>query len=162
MKTAKSCSIISLAFDNLKEKEVIKENNLRIFEKTKEEIKNLAEKENVDSFIFGMEQGAELLIAEYVASNKEDLGVSVTCVMPFEEQASQYCEEERDTYYSVFSKADKEIIYKKQREQGCKKDRDIFMMEQSDFIIVLNCDEKEFIKNYFSLCHENKRLIFIK
>lgn len=162
MKTAKSCSIISLAIANLNEKEGIKENILKIFEKTKEEIKNLAEKENVNSFFFGMEQGAELLAAEYVADNKEKLGATVTCVMPFEEQAAEYSEEERDIYYSVFSKADTEIIYKKHREQNCKKERDLFMIEKSDFIIILNCEKQGFIENYISASFENKQLIFVK
>ncbi len=162
MKNQKTCCIISHAFPEICEKEVKKEYTLSVYEKLKKEILRLINSEKVNFLYFGMEAGAELLAAKYITDKKDETGVFVTCVMPYEEQAAQMEEEQRDIYYSVFEKCDKEIIYKKQHCASCRKDRDFYMMENSDYIIVLNCEKQEFFKTYLPCNFENKEIIFIQ
>lgn len=105
-------------------------------EKITKEIKDLTEKEGVNVFYTGMESGADLFAAGYVASLKENRDIKLHCVIPFEEQAADYSEEERDLYFCVAEKSDSEIMINKQRTFSCRKQRDIYMIKKSDIVFL--------------------------
>ncbi len=135
MKKEKSCCFIQGELANFIEEKEIKE---RIFEKIKEQINPLIEKDNICEFYSGMEEGADLFYADYIVEKKKNYPVKLFCVIPFEEQAVNYCEIQRDLYFYIAENCDKEIMINRQRTVGCKEKRDKFMIEKSDVIILLH------------------------
>ena len=138
MKKAKSCCFIQGAFSNFSNYEEEKCFKEKIYEKIKEQIDPLIEKDNICEFYTGMEEGADLFYADYILSKKQEFDLKLFCVIPFEEQAVSYSERERDLYYSVAERSDKEIMISKQRIFGCKEKRDRFMIDKCDIIILLH------------------------
>lgn len=138
MKKAKSCCFILGSFSQIFEG---KEENVltnEIKEKITQQIDYLIEKENISFFYTGMESGADLFYADYVLSKKEEFGLKLCCVIPYEEQALNFSEEERDLYFSVAQRSDEEIMLNHQKVLGCRRKRDEFMIKNSDVIILLH------------------------
>lgn len=137
MKKEKSCCFIQGAFSFSSEFEEEKHISEQLKGKIKEQIDYLIEKEGITEFFCGMEEGADLFYADYVLSKKNKNDLKLHCVIPFEEQASFYSEEDRDLYFSVAQRSDSETIINKKRVHGCKEKRDNFMLEKSDVVIFL-------------------------
>ena len=161
MKKAKSCCFIQSAFYSFTEWEEEKEKTEKLKEKITEQIDYLIEKENISEFFTGMEEGADLFYADYVLSKIKENDLTLCCVIPFEEQAVLYNENERDLYYSVAQRADCEIMISRKRISGCREKRDSLLIEKSDVIILL-CDIKSSpeILN-FQKIEKNKQIIVI-
>ena len=161
MKKAKSCCFILGEFTHLCE---IKDENYltdELKEKIKEQVDYLIEKENVSLFFYGMESGADLFYADYVLSKKEEKNLSLCCVIPFEEQAVSYSEEERDLYFSVAERCDEEIMLNHQRVLGSLEKRDTFMIKNSEVIILLHDMRNSVEKLNLQKIDKNKKIIVV-
>lgn len=136
MKNKKACCFITGAFTPFFKNDCKDAQKSRLEEKIRTEIKKLIEKENVNVFYTGMEAGADLFAADYILSYKDSCDVSLHCVIPFEEQSAGYDEKTRDLYFSVAQRSDSEIMFRRKREFSCRKNRDIYMIEKSDVVIL--------------------------
>ena len=161
MKNQKVCCFISGAFMPFFENKEEDYNKKEITEKIKEEIKNLIEKENVNVFYTGMEEGADLFCAECVLSFKKNNDISLNCVIPFEEQAKDYCEETRDLYFSVAQRCDNEIMLNKKRNFSCRKERDIYMIEKSDIVFLFWDMKAPYTSSLLKVASKNKKIIVV-
>ncbi len=161
MKKAKTCCFIQNNHSFFEEKDAEKARSEKIKEKIKEQIDFLIEKEQVSEFFTGMEAGADLFYADYILSKKKGKDIKLHCVIPFEEQAVSYSENERDLYFDVAKKSDSETLLSKKREYGCREKRDSYMTEKSDIVILL-CDMKSSAE-ILSLqkIEKNKQIIII-
>lgn len=62
--------------------------------------------------------------------------IKLNIVMPYEEQASNWCEEHRDRYFNVHAGADSVIMADKQYCSDCYAKADDIMITQSDLLAV--------------------------
>lgn len=133
MKKEKTCCIITNDFCNFAFLQKEKEEKKEILKKAVEKIKNLREN-GITSFISGMEEGLDLSLTEYILNTKKERD-TLECAVAFEDQAKEYSEKERNTYFSLCEKCDTLSFVSKKRIFGCKTKRDKYMIEQSDFIL---------------------------
>ena len=108
----------------------------------KKEIASLIENENVTHFISGMELGFETYMAEIVLELKEKYDIILECALPCETQANNWCEKDRDKYFSIIEKCDKFTLLQTHYTRDCVIKKNRYMINNSDFVITVSNDEK--------------------
>ncbi|MGD9678703.1 MAG: SLOG family protein [Vulcanibacillus sp.] len=101
---------------------------------------NKAVTEGYGTFMFGACYGFDLICAEQVLKRKqiiriEDPVINLIAVVPFEDQAARWKEQERDKYFEILSKCDDVIILNKQYKSGCYHERNRYMVDNSSKLI---------------------------
>ncbi|WP_037372548.1 SLOG family protein [Anaerovorax odorimutans] len=102
---------------------------------------NKAILDGVDTFYFGACYGFDLLCADVVLKLKKDITykdmkeITLIAVIPFEEQAKNWDEVNRDNYYDILSQCDKVITLNTCYRQGCYKDQNRYMVDRSSKMI---------------------------
>lgn len=96
-----------------------------------------------DTFYLNGEYGVPLWSAEIICAMKMYSDIELNIVMPYEEQASDWCEEHRDRYFKVHSKADDVIMANTQYCGDCYAEADDIMLDESDLLAVFG-KEKEY------------------
>lgn len=131
-------------------------------EKIKEEILRIAEMCDSISFISGMEAGVDLFAAEFVLSLKENKNIYLECVFPYENAHEKLKEKDRDKFFYVAEHCDTETFIHKKRTFGCKRDRDIYMINKSDIIFVFWDKISPYTGELLQLALElNREIIYI-
>lgn len=75
------------------------------------EIIRLIEQEGVTHFISGMALGVDMYAAEIVLGLKSSYeGITLESAIPCESQAEKWTEKQRDRYFEIASKCDKETL----------------------------------------------------
>lgn len=104
----------------------------------REQIIYLIEKENVTHFISGMAIGIDMYAAEIVLSLKASYpGITLESAIPCENQAEKWTEEQRDRYFDIAAKCDKETLIQHHYTADCMHKRNHYMVDQADFIIAV-------------------------
>ncbi len=103
-----------------------------LFEKIKDILKGYSEEVLLLSSL-GL--GAETLAATAALSLKEEYGVSLECVIPFEEQAKDYSEADRDRYFYILEKCDKETLLQTRYTAEAEENLLRYMTEEADEIM---------------------------
>ena len=68
--------------------------------------------------------------------------------MPYEEQAKDWYENQRDRYFSVHDLADDVYMLEKQYYEDCYDDANEYMIDQSDLLLVFGCKNSgDFLHN---------------
>ncbi len=106
----------------------------RLYEKTKEFLKNASEKEGV-CLISSLNIGYETLAAMTVLNLKEKHDLMLECVIPYEERASDWTEADRDRYFTVIEKCDKETIIERRYTPEAEYNAVCYMADRADEII---------------------------
>ena len=97
--------------------------------------------EGYDTFIFGACYGFDLLCAEQVLLRKKiiqyknPVNIKLIAVVPFEEQAVKWKEQDRDKYFNILSKCDDVVILNKHFKTGCYHERNRYMVDNSNRLI---------------------------
>ena len=97
--------------------------------------------EGYDTFIFGACYGFDLICAEQVLLRKKIIQyknpvyIKLIAVVPFEEQAAKWKEQDRDKYFNILSKCDGVIILNKHYRIGCYHERNRYMVDNSSKFI---------------------------
>ncbi|NLJ58696.1 MAG: DUF1273 domain-containing protein [Tissierellia bacterium] len=129
--------------------------------KLKEIIENLINNFNVSHFISGMELGFEQTSAEILNELKVKYPkVTLEAVLPYENFSINWNEEERDKYYSLMQNIDKETLLQYHYTKDCIRKRNIFMVNKSNYLILLSSDTSE-IYNFILYAKHNKKAVFI-
>ena len=89
-----------------------------------------------DSFFLNCEYGIPLWAAETICAMKMYNDIKLNIVIPYEEQASNWCDEHRDRYFNVHSKADSVIMADKHYCDDCYDRADDIMIAESDLLTV--------------------------
>jgi len=99
---------------------------------------NLIENEGVTHFISGMAIGVDMYAAEIVLSLKSSYpDITLESAIPCETQAAKWTEEQRDRYYEIASKCDKETMLQRPYTPDCMHKRNRYMVDQADFVIAV-------------------------
>lgn len=105
--------------------------------RNKEKITNLIENFSVKYFISGMELGFEQYAAETVLELKHRYPeIQLECVLPYETQSINWTESQRDKYYSIIERSDREVLLQYHYSNDSMRKRDFYMINKSKYIIV--------------------------
>ena len=84
------------------------------------EIIRLIEQEGVTHFISGMALGVDMYAAEIVLGLKSSYeGITLESAIPCESQAEKWTEKQRDRYFEIASKCDKETLIQHHYTSDC-------------------------------------------
>lgn len=104
----------------------------------KKEIIKLIENEAVTHFITGMAIGVDTYAAEIILSLKASYpDLTLEGAIPCENQAEKWTEAQRDRYYDILSKCDKETLIQRQYTSDCMHKRNHYMIDQANYVIAV-------------------------
>ena len=107
-------------------------------QKLRDKIIRQIEENGVTHFITGMAIGVDMFAAEIVLGLKSAYnGITLECAFPCETQAEKWTEEQRDRYFDIASKCDKETLIQHHYTPDCMHKRNRYMVDQADFIIAV-------------------------
>lgn len=102
------------------------------------EIIKLIENEGVTHFITGMAIGVDMYAAEIVLGLKASYpGITLESAIPCESQAAKWTEEQRNRYFEIAEKCDKETLIQQHYTADCMHKRNRYMVDQADVIIAV-------------------------
>ena len=102
---------------------------------------NKAISDGYDTFIFGACYGFDLICAEQILLRKQIVRhtdpakIKLIAVVPFEEQASRWKEQDREKYFNILSRCDEVITLNKHYQIGCYHERNRYMVDNSSRLI---------------------------
>ncbi len=104
-----------------------------------ESILYLIECFSVTNFLSGMDIGFEQYAAEVVLKKKKDYPqITLEGVLPYETHSVNWTEAQRDKYYSIMEKSDREIMMQCHYTWDCMTRRNLYMINQSKHIVFFN------------------------
>jgi len=116
--------------------------NITFSKKLKEVITNLIETNNVTHYISGLSLGAEQCAAEIVLELKLQYSqVTLECAIPYETQAENWTEAERNKYFLILKNCDKETLLQFHCSNNCIQKRNKYMSQSSNYVIFINIEE---------------------
>jgi len=102
------------------------------------EIIKLIEDEGVTHFISGMAIGVDMYAAEIVLGLKSSYdSIILESAIPCETQAAKWTEEQRNRYFEIAEKCDKETLIQQHYTADCMHKRNRYMVDQADVIIAV-------------------------
>lgn len=104
----------------------------------KAEIIRMIEENSVTDFISGMAIGVDTYAAEMVLELKEQYPqLWLECALPCENQAAKWKEADRDRYFDIISRCDKETLLQTRYTPDCMQKRNKYMVDKSDYVIAV-------------------------
>lgn len=104
-------------------------------------LRNLIEKQIYDGvthFISGMALGIDTYAAEIVLDLKQKYPeITLEVALPCETQARYWNEEDRDRYFSIIERCDKETLLQKHYTSDCLFRRNRYMVDNADVLIAV-------------------------
>lgn len=98
----------------------------------------LIEKGGVTHFVSGVALGVDTYAAKIVLNLKTRYpDITLECAIPCENQAEKWNERDRDVYYDLISKCDKETLLQQKYSSDCMKKRNEYMVDNSDYVIAV-------------------------
>lgn len=155
MKNVMTCCFIDYnLFEN-------NENQTTYKQKLKEKIESLIKDYYVIHFISGVSRGFEQLAAENIIELKNVYPkITLEAVLPYENFPVDWSKEERDKYYFIMEKIDKETLLQYHYTKDCIRKKNVYIINKSNFIIVL-CKNTCEINDLISYAKSKKKTLFI-
>lgn len=111
---------------------------LKIKEQLEKIIRDLIVNYNVTYFISGMALGIDVYAAEIVLKLKKEFPIiKLEAAIPCETQAVKWKEADRDRYYSIIEKCDKETMLQAHYTADCMQKRNKYMVDNSKYVIAV-------------------------
>ncbi len=111
---------------------------LRLKKMITEEVDRLITENKVSHFISGMDNGVGLLAASIVIELKAYYPhITIECVLPYETQAENWRESQREKYYNILAECDKETMLQKQYTADCVTKSIMYMIDHSAYTIAI-------------------------
>jgi uncharacterized phage-like protein YoqJ len=102
------------------------------------EIETLITQHDISHFISGMALGVDQWAAEAVLVLKKTYPhITLESAIPCETQADSWRLNERDRYFSIASKCDKETMLQRGYTKGCMQRRNCYMVENSHIVLAV-------------------------
>lgn len=102
------------------------------------EIENLITKNNAEHFITGMALGIDLICAEIVLELKKKYPhITLESAIPCETQAVKWSEKQRNRYFRIAEKCDKETLIQHHYDKECIQKRNRYMVDSSGFVLAV-------------------------
>ncbi len=154
----KTCCIIS---DYLQNQYLDNHYYIELKLKLKERFIYMIEQLHVNYFMSGMNIGAEqCAVAVLLELKKEYPHIFIECVLPYETLSSSWTELQRNRYFSIMEKVDKETLLQYRYTNNCIIKRDKYMLRKSKFIIKIFDNDKSRLDNFISKTINTKKIIF--
>ncbi len=104
--------------------------------RTKNNIIDLVENSHVSHFLGGMNIGFEQYAAEAVIELKEKYPqLTLEGILPYENHSINWTGGQRNKYYSIMNKIDREVLLQYHYTDDCMKKRNQYMINKSKYII---------------------------
>lgn len=104
----------------------------------KQEIEKQIKDNGVTHFISGMALGVDTYVAEIILDLKKKYpAITLEAAIPCEEQAIKWGEKNRERYFSIIERCDKQTIISKSYTPDCMNKRNRYMVNCSDVIIAV-------------------------
>ena len=111
---------------------------VKLREVLKAEIERLIVDEKAAHFISGMALGVDQICAELVLELKEQYPhITLECAIPCEEQAVKWRENQRDRYFGIAERCDKETLIQRHYDKDCMHKRNRYMVDESDIVLAV-------------------------
>lgn len=102
------------------------------------EIERQITKNGVTHFITGMALGIDLIAAELVLKLKKQYpNITLESAIPCENQAVKWSDAQRERYYNLAAKCDKETMLQRAYTKDYFQKRNQYMVDNSDFVIAV-------------------------
>ena len=125
-------------------------------------IKNLIEKEGATHFISGVALGVDTYAANIVLNLKAQYpGITLECAIPCETQAVKWNERDRDIYYDLLAKCDKETLLQQNYTSDCMQKRNEYMVDNSDYVIAVWNGKPSGTGNTVKYAQKNKKAVLL-
>ena len=125
------------------------------------QIEQLIRQFGITHYISGMARGVDTYAAEIVLQLKKAYSITLECAIPYEEQAVNWPESERERYFSIVAKADKETMLQYRFTRDCYQKRNRYMVNKSNYILAVWNGKNSGTSNTIRYAHQQNRHIFI-
>lgn len=120
--------------------------------------------EGMNSFVVALDAGVGLYTAEIIGDIREkDEMLSLTCVVPWEEQAAKWTPELRERYFNVQAKCTNVETVSRQKTENCELDAKLRAVDLagSVFFVAATADDAALVPTFnYARESEKKVLIF--
>ena len=89
-----------------------------------------------DEVWLNCEYGVSLWAAECLLKLRKILPVHVNIAVPYEEQSTNWTEEQRDRYYAIHEQSDSVVLLGTQFTDNCYALADRYMIDRSDLVVI--------------------------
>lgn len=105
----------------------------------RKEIKQIIREHGVTHFISGMALGVDTWAAEIILELKEKEACPITleCAFAYEDQAALWPEADRNRYFFIVERCDKENLLQAHCTPDCFRNRNSYMVNHSDYVIAV-------------------------
>lgn len=122
----------------------------------------LIEKEGVTHFISGVALGVDTYAANIVLKLKSNYPmITLECAIPCETQAVKWNERDRDIYYDLLSKSDKETLLQQKYTSDCMQKRNEYMVDNSDCVIAVWNGKPSGTGNTVKYARKNNKVVLL-
>lgn len=122
----------------------------------------LIEKEGVTHFISGVALGVDTYAANIVLKLKSNYPmITLECAIPCETQAVKWNERDRDIYYDLISKSDKETLLQQKYTSDCMQKRNEYMVDNSDYVIAVWNGKPSGTGNTVKYARKNNKMVLL-
>lgn len=122
----------------------------------------LIEKEGVTHFISGVALGVDTYAANIVLKLKSNYPmITLECAIPCETQAVKWNERDRDIYYDLLSKSDKETLLQQKYTSDCMQKRNEYMVDNSDYVIAVWNGKPSGTGNTVKYAQKNNKMVLL-
>ena len=110
---------------------------LQLKGKLQESIERMITEHHVRHFISGMALGVDTWAAEIVLELKQTYPITLECAIPCETQAARWTEDDRERWFSIVERCDKETMLQTRYTADCMQKRNRYMIDHSDYVIAV-------------------------
>ena len=130
--------------------------------KLEELIIELIEKEGITHFISGVALGVDTYAANIVLKLKSNYTmITLECAIPCETQAVKWNERDRDIYYDLLAKCDKETLLQQNYTSDCMQKRNEYMVANSDYVIAVWNGKPSGTGNTVKYAMKNNKMVLL-
>ena len=99
---------------------------------------NAVAEEGVRKFLSGMALGTDIWAAEKVLRLREELPITLTCVLPCRDQDARWSEEAKRRYAAVLEQCDEKILLQESYTPDCFNRRNRYMVDHSQLLLAVH------------------------
>jgi len=114
--------------------------------------------EGYEEFWVNCEYGIPLWTAELICAMKKDYDLKLHIAVPYEEQSTNWFEEQRDRYFSLHQKADSVKFVNTQFHSGCYQEAEQYMLMQSNVLCLLGTPQNH--SHIIKIANKMKKAIY--
>lgn len=138
------------------------DNCMRLKQLIKEQVIYLIEDFGVSHFISGVDLGISQYAAEIVLALKRDYPeITLECIIPSENHATKWMVAQRERYFSILERCDKETLLQRHHTKDCMKKRNNHIISQSTYVLAVWNGRPGGTRNIVSIAHQMEKTVIV-